>query len=97
MTQITETTNKKTEQIVDTVNKKAQEIGDVVKEKVEGSDAQEWMSVISQILEKLADKHPKVSLECTNVSFETEKPDDRGNIVPEGKVKIDGKFTVSLD
>ena len=95
--QVADTVNEKSQKIGDTVNQKAEEIGDVVKEKVENADAKEWMGAISEILEKLTEKHPKVSLECNGVSFETEKPDDSGNIMPEGKIKIDGKFTLSLD
>ena len=95
--QVSDTVKEKGQKIDDTVNKKTEEVGDAVKDKIDGADAQEWMNAISSILEKLANKHPKVSLECENVSFETEKPDDAGNIIPEGKIKINGKFTVSLD
>jgi len=95
--QVADTVNKKSQKIGDTINKNADEIGDAVKKKIEGDDAKEWMSAISEILERLTEKHPSVSLECTNVSFETEKPDNTGNIIPEGKIKINGKFTLSLD
>jgi hypothetical protein len=94
---MTETTNKKTEQIADTVNKKVQEIGDSVTKKIENADTTEWLHTISEILERLAEKHPKVSLECNNVSFETEKRQDNGSMIPEGKMKIDGKFTLSVE
>jgi len=94
---VADNVNKQSQKIDDTISKKTDEIGDVVKEKIESADAKEWMSAISEILEKITEKHPKVSLECDNVSFETEKPDDAGNIKPEGKIKIGGKFTLSLD
>ena len=89
--------DKKTQKVSKTLNQKAEDIGDSVKEKIDGTDAKEWIGTISEILERLTEKHPTVSLECSNVSFETEKPDDSGNIMPEGKITINGKFTLSLD
>ena len=88
---------KNAEKVGDTVNEKADEIGSAVKEKIEGADAKEWLEMISHLLERLTEKHPTVSLKCDNVSFETEKPDDSGSIVPEGKITINGKFTLSVE
>ena len=95
--QAADTVQRKGQEIGDTVNKKAEEIGDTVKEKIEGADAEKYLEMISKMLERLTEKHPTVSLKCDNVSFETETPDDSGNIIPEGKITINGKFTLSVE
>lgn len=89
--------DEKIEHTEDTVSKTTKKIVNAVNENIGSEDAKKWLMMISEILEKLTEKHPTISLECTNVSFETEKPDDSGLIVPEGKIKINGKFTLSVE
>lgn len=60
------------------------------------SAEKEWVHLLAEVFERLTDKHPSITCDFNNVTFEGESVDSKGKYVPAGKVNIKGKITISV-
>ncbi len=60
-----------------------------------GTEEKEWASLLAEIFERLTAKHASITYDFNDITFEGEKINGVENGIPTGKIKINGKLTIS--
>lgn len=55
----------------------------------------EWVNLLAEIFERLTDKHASITYAFNDVTFELDKSNTGGKFLPAGKIKINGKITIT--
>ncbi len=55
----------------------------------------EWVSLLAEVFERLTSKHTSITYEFNDVIFEADRVGEAGKFLPAGKVKINGKISIT--
>ena len=55
----------------------------------------EWVNLLAEVFERLTDKHASITYNFNDVTFELDKSNTGGKFIPAGKIKINGKITIT--
>lgn len=55
----------------------------------------EWINLLAEVFERLTDKHASITYAFNDVTFEADKESGPGKFLPAGKIKINGKITIT--
>jgi len=55
----------------------------------------EWVNLLAEVFERLTDKHASITYAFNDVTFELDKSNIGGKFLPAGKIKINGKITIT--
>jgi len=60
------------------------------------SNEGEWVNLLAEVFERLTAKHASITYDFNDVTFEAERTDDSDiKYLPTGRVKINGKITIT--
>ncbi|MCY3854136.1 MAG: hypothetical protein OXF28_01415 [Thaumarchaeota archaeon] len=60
-----------------------------------GNEEKEWASLLAEIFERLTSKHASITYEFDNMTLEGTKSNTSDITIPNGKISINGKLTIS--
>ena len=55
----------------------------------------EWVNLLAEVFERLTDKHASITYNFNDVTFELDKSNTGEKFLPAGKIKINGKITIT--
>jgi len=55
----------------------------------------EWVSLLAEVFERLSAANATITYDFDNVTFEADRVEAGGKALPSGKVRINGKITIT--
>lgn len=55
----------------------------------------EWVKLLAEVFERLTAKHASITYDFSNVTFEADRANPQGKYIPTGRIKVNGKITIS--
>lgn len=55
----------------------------------------EWVNLLAEVFERLTAKNASITYDFDNVTFEADRADSSGKYFPTGRIKVNGKITIT--
>ena len=55
----------------------------------------EWVNLLAEVFERLTAKHASITYDFNDVTFEADRAESTGKFLPQGRVKVNGKITIT--